>query len=215
MSTGLKINFIEVRTTILEQENNKQRLQILEALHIRNKYPNLRVSSSHRARHLPLILNNVWNLNSILGKEQLDKVEEIIILSSKYTAIMNCRISQDIWIHGKQCTSYIFFKSFFVFVTNKWLYHIYGVEMGGLTEKSTFFGFIFTPRNRIESFTKPKLFGFVLSLLSDHIQGNSDKINFYHHLCNCKKKRLKKNTIKAFYCLVLGNKCEIYLFTKK
>ena len=28
-------------TTILEQQNNKQKLQILEALHIRNKHPKL------------------------------------------------------------------------------------------------------------------------------------------------------------------------------
>ena len=40
ISTGLKINSIN-NTTILEHQNNKQNLQILEALHIRNLQPAL------------------------------------------------------------------------------------------------------------------------------------------------------------------------------
>ena len=50
--------------------------------------------------------------------------------------------------------------------------------MGGLTEKPTFFGFIFTLWNRIEFFTKPKSFGLMLSLLSDHVQRNTIEKRF-------------------------------------
>ena len=42
-----------------------------------------------------------------------------------------------------------------------------------------------------------------------------NKIKFYQHLYHCKRKRLNKNMIKNIYWLVLGNKCEIYLFTEK
>ena len=67
---------------------------------------------------------------------------------------------------------------------------------------------------------KSKSFVLVLSLLSNHIQGNSvekefNKIKFYQHLYHCKRKRLNNNMIKTFNWLVLGNKCEIYLLAKE
>ena len=65
---------------------------------------------------------------------------------------------------------------------------------------------------------KPKSFSLVLSLLSDHIQGNTDekdsdfnRIKFYLHLYQYKRKILDKIMIKT----VLWNKCEIYLFAKE
>ena len=46
---------------------------------------------------------------------------------------------------------------------------------------------------------KLKLFGLVLSLLSDHIQGNAveklsdfNKIKFYQHLYHCKRKKIEQ-----------------------
>ena len=68
ISTGLKINsikfglFIPVRiftenTRILEQQNNKQNLQILEALHIRNKQPKLsRIKTLKKAKGKCIII---------------------------------------------------------------------------------------------------------------------------------------------------------------
>ena len=42
-----------------------------------------------------------------------------------------------------------------------------------------------------------------------------NKIKFYLHLYHCKRKRLNKKMIKTFNWLFLGNKYEIYLFTKE
>ncbi len=92
-------------------------------------------------------------------------------------------------------------------------------EMGGLNEKPTFFSFIFTPWNHIKIFYKIKIAQFsgittewpypkkpCWKRLSDF-----NKNKFYQHLYHWKRKRLNKN--KTW--LILGNKCEIYLFTKE
>ena len=50
--------------------------------------------------------------------------------------------------------------------------------MGGLTKKLTFFPFRLHTVNHQNFFTKPKLFRLVLSLLRDHIQGNTVEKNF-------------------------------------
>ena len=79
--------------------------------------------------------------------------------------------------------------------------------MGGLTQKPTFFLVLFSHHETAsEFFMKLKSYGLVLSLLCDHIQGNTVekdfqiliKLNFYQHLYHCKRKRLNKNMIKTF-----------------
>ena len=91
------------------------------------------------------------------------------------------------------------------------------LEMGSFTEekkKATFFRFHF-PTETVLKFMKPKLFSLVQLLLSDHILGNTVEkdfqfINIYTLVRGKDWKKYDKNLR-----LVLGNKCEIYLFTKE
>ena len=93
--------------------------------------------------------------------------------------------------------------------------------MGGLTEKSTFFGFIFTSWNRFKIFYETEIVRFTITTEWPYTKkhcwkrlSDFNEVKFYQYLYHCKRKRLNKN-IKTFNWLVLGNKCEIYLFTKE
>ena len=96
------------------------------------------------------------------------------------------------------------------------------IRDGQFNEKTTFSFSSSHHETGLKFFKKLNFFSLWLSLLSDHIQGNCrkrlsdfDKIKFYQHLYHFKRKRLNKNMIKTFNWLVLGNKWEIYLFTKE
>ena len=96
------------------------------------------------------------------------------------------------------------------------------LEMDGLTKKQTFFRFHLHSMKPHRNFYETKIVRFSAittewpypkkhdwKRLSDF-----DKMKFYQRLYHCKSKRLnKKNKIKRFNWLILGNKCEIYLFT--
>ena len=86
-----------------------------------------------------------------------------------------------------------------------------------------FFCFIFTPWNRIEIFNETKSIRLCAITTKwpysrKHCWkrfSDFKKIKSYQHLYHCKRNRLSKNILKPSNWLVLGNKFEIYLFTKE
>ena len=98
-------------------------------------------------------------------------------------------------------------------------------QMNGLTaEEPTFFSFIFTLWKHIEISYGTKIvpfsaisteWAYPTKLFNKNKKNFQILIKFYQHLHQYKRKRLNKIMIKTFNWLVLGNKCEIYLFTKE
>ena len=103
------------------------------------------------------------------------------------------------------------------------LLNIYILEMGGLTETPTFSVSSSHRQTALNFFYETEIVRFSAittewlyprkhcwNRLSDF-----NKIKFHQHLYHCNRKRLNTNMIKIFNLLVIGNKCEIYLFTKE